>query len=133
MALYALCEITEPHIVRAYIKNDGNSSLPDGYLCVPAPDNNSEQIGKAWNGSAFVEYVPPPPNSVSAAQAKLALYNAGLLPDVEAAAAVYPPMQIFYANANEWHRVHPYVQGLAAELGLTDAQVDDLFRAAALL
>lgn len=75
------------------------------------------------------------PQAVGSAQAKTALFNAGLLAAVEAAidAAEYPPLRIYYASATEWQRHHAYLLGIQAEVGLTDAQVDDLFRAAAQL
>lgn len=73
------------------------------------------------------------PISVPASQAKLALYNAGLLDIVKTAAAAYVPMQIYLDNAPAWSEDHPYVRGMAAELGLTDQQVAELFDAAVLL
>lgn len=77
---------------------------------------------------------PPPPSQATAAQCRLALYDAGLLDDVEAMIAThpYPPVRIWFAHAQTWERGSPYVAAMAIELGLTEAQVDDLFRAAAL-
>lgn len=70
--------------------------------------------------------------SVTAAQAKIALYHAGLLNAVEAAVArhPYPPVRIWYTDAREWERGFSYVQALGLEMGLTDAQMDALFLAA---
>lgn len=74
------------------------------------------------------------PVQVSPAQAKLALYNAGLLDQVEGLVSAAPtPVRIFYESAGYWTRSNPYIAAIAAELGLTDQQVDDLFAAAALL
>lgn len=69
---------------------------------------------------------------VTAAQAKLALYNAGLYDMVLTAVSQigYEPIRIYFDNATEWHRNHPYLLGLAAELELTEEQVDALFEAA---
>ena len=67
------------------------------------------------------------PLSVTAAQAKLALYNADLLDAVKEAAAAYPPMQIFFDNVPTWSEDHPYVWGLAAQLGIPDEQITKLF------
>lgn len=77
---------------------------------------------------------PPVPHQVTTAQCRLALYDAGLLDDVEAMIAThpYPPVRIWFAHAQNWERNNPYVAAMAIELGLTEAQVDDLFRAAAL-
>lgn len=75
------------------------------------------------------------PVSVSKAQAQMALYNAGLLDQLEAVIAAHPyrPVRIWYESANEWLRSHPYVSMLAPELGITEEQIDALFVAAARL
>lgn len=78
----------------------------------------------------------PPPlmtPTVSSAQARLALYNAGLLDDLEAIIAAHPyrPVRIWYEGANMWERTNPYVSILGPELGLTEEQIDALFIAAA--
>lgn len=82
--------------------------------------------------AAFFPPVPlPVPEVVSMAKAQIALDTAGLLPGVDAAVAASPKaVQIAWAKATEIHRHSPTMLGLAAALGLTDAQVDDLFRAA---
>lgn len=90
----------------------------------------------AWGEpEAYAPPEVPQPTIVSASQAKIALYNAGLLEDVEAAVAVHPyePVRIWYEAANEWHRGHAYVQALGLELGLTDDVIDGLFVAANML
>jgi hypothetical protein len=75
------------------------------------------------------------PVLVSAAQAKIALSNAGLLDEVEAAISVHPyrAVRIWCADANQWERGHPYVQAIGAELGLAEQAIDDLFVAASRL
>lgn len=85
--------------------------------------------------AAYAPPVAPAPTVVSASQAKIALLDAGLLDGVEAVVAAHPyrPVRIWYADANEWHRGHAYVQALGAELGLTDQTIDRLFIAAASL
>lgn len=71
---------------------------------------------------------------VTPAQAKVALYNAGLLDEVDAAiASAYRPIQIYWESASVFELNHPYVQGIGALLGLSDAAMADLFTAAALL
>lgn len=78
---------------------------------------------------------PGPPTTVSMRQARLALLGAGLLPQVEAA---FDQMDepdksaatIEWEYATELRRDHPLVASLAAALGLTEQQVDDLFIAA---
>lgn len=71
---------------------------------------------------------------VSRFQARAALHNVGLLASVEAAVAAADPfVQIAWQDASEFRRGSPTIAALAAALGLTDVQLDDLFRAAALI
>jgi hypothetical protein len=86
--------------------------------------------------------VPPPDTAsdiearrsamkVSRMQARIALLQAGLLDDVEAAVAAGPrAMQIAWADASEFHRTSPTITALASALSLTDEAVDGLFAAA---
>jgi hypothetical protein len=68
---------------------------------------------------------------VSRMQARIALLQAGLLDDVEAAVAAGPrAMQIAWADASEFHRTSPTITALASALSLTDEAVDGLFAAA---
>jgi hypothetical protein len=80
-------------------------------------------------------YIPPPPEipfSVTPFQAKAAILQAGLLPAVEAAlAAASPIAQLAWSDAVAFTRDSPTINSLAAQLGLTSAQVDDLFTIAA--
>lgn len=69
---------------------------------------------------------------VSPFQAKTALEAAGLLTQVEAIIALADPTtQRAWDEAVEFKRASPTINGLSAQLGLTDEQVDDLFRTAA--
>lgn len=90
-------------------------------------------------------YVPPPPPSpppvpqaVTMRQARLALLGAGLLPMAEAAIAALPSPQkeaaeIEWEYAQEVQRNHGLVPAMAQALGMTEAQIDELFIAAAVL
>ena len=77
----------------------------------------------------------PVPKSISKAQGMMALYNAGLLDDVETVISShdYRPVRIWFDNANEWNRDNPYIQALGQELGMSAGFMDELFRSAALL
>ena len=67
----------------------------------------------------------------SRAQGQLALLQAGVLDALEAWVATQSrETQIEYAARGEWRRDWPLVATGAAALGLTDAQMDDLFRLA---
>lgn len=78
--------------------------------------------------------LPPVVYEVSRFQARAALFNAGLLPQVEAAVAAAPPLvQMAWADAITFRRDSPSIAALSATLGMTDAQIDELFSAAALI
>lgn len=81
------------------------------------------------------EYTPAPtpiPQSVTRAQAKLALNAAGLLSGAEAAIAnAGTEAQIYWADALVFERDHPLIASIGGALGLSEAQIDDLFRDAA--
>lgn len=84
------------------------------------------------------EYAPAVPVAVTARQARLALLAAGKLALVENALASIPGPQgdaarIEWEYALEIRRDSLVIGALAPMLGLTDAQVDDLFRAAEVL
>jgi len=71
---------------------------------------------------------------VSRFQAMAAIMDAGLLAGVNLALAGAGPLaQLAWAEATEFRRNSPTIAGLAAGLGLTDIQIDDLFRAAKLI
>ena len=74
------------------------------------------------------------PQIVSRFQARAALHLAGLLDDVEAlmTAQDTPALaKLAWADAQEFKRTSPTVLTMAAALGLTEQQLDDLFTAAA--
>ena len=77
----------------------------------------------------------PVPAKVSRMQAKQALLAAGLLATVDGAIASSgdAALQLYWAEASDFHRDHPALMAMTAALGMTPEQVDDLFRAAALI
>jgi hypothetical protein len=90
---------------------------------------------------ALPEYVPvvdPVPSAVTMRQARLAMLGAGLLNQVNTtidsmAGVAGDAARIEWEYANEVHRDSPLVVTLSTALGLTAAQLDDLFRQAATL
>lgn len=92
-------------------------------------------------GSVVVTpYVAPPPQptpvppEVSRFQARAALLQAGLLDDIEAYMAdpaTDPFVKLAWQDAQVFKRNSPTVLSLQPLLGLTDGQLDDLFRFAA--
>lgn len=76
----------------------------------------------------------PVPQVVSRAQLKLALYEIGLLDQVEAfASQAERPIQIMWAERTEFDRYHPLLKRMIAAFGMSDEQADDIFRLAATL
>ena len=70
----------------------------------------------------------PVPQVMTARQAKLVLLAAGLLDDVDAAVAgADRATQIEWEYAQEVSRTWPSLVAMATALGMTDAQLDDLF------
>lgn len=64
-------------------------------------------------------------------QAKAALLQAGLLPRVDTLMAAADPMaKLAWSEVVEFRRNSPTITALATAAGLTETQVDDLFRAA---
>lgn len=101
---------------------------------IPAPEDVS--IGHRWNGTSYsapTPELPPVPEMVSMRQARLAMLDAGILAQVDAAIG-----QSSEANKIEWEyatdlrRDHPLVAQLAPALSLSEDDVDNLFRSAAM-
>lgn len=120
-----------------------------------APDNTSETTTPGELRANFTGYVwqdlpyqaplpvlPPPPEvpqSVTRAQAKLALLQAGLLSSIQPAIDSIPDETTRVAAQIEWddrlsfERSSGALVSMATMLGMTDAQIDELFIAASQL
>ena len=73
------------------------------------------------------------PHAVSPYQARVALYAAGLLSQVEALMAdpeTPEPARIAWEYATVFERTSPFIASLAPALSLTEEQIDALFLAA---
>lgn len=104
-----------------------------------------DDVTTAWtyDGETFsAPVVVPPatviPRSVTMRQARLALLGAGLLPNVDDAVAAMTGVKgmaakIEWEYSSEVNRDKDLVQGLALALGLSEAQLDELFEQAAAL
>lgn len=104
------------------------------------PGQRPNWTGYAWVYLDFppVTHTPLAPQTVSMRQARLALLGAGLLTHVNDALAVMPGIEgeaarIEWEYATEVKRDSALVTGMTAALGLTEAQLDALFIAAAAL
>lgn len=98
---------------------------PDGQpvLTYDAAPQDTVADLERWRASA----------QISRFQARAALMQAGLLDQVEAAVAASddPLIALAWADTTVWPRTSPTIAALADTVGLTGAQIDDLFRAAA--
>lgn len=124
-----------------------SSTIPGRETDVAPPDAVEWPPGQRpnWTGHAWVYLDFPPvihtplaPQTVSMRQARLALLGAGLLTHVNDALAVMPGIEgeaarIEWEYATEVERDSALVTGMTAALGLTEAQLDALFIAAAAL
>lgn len=97
-----------------------------------------EGIGWCYDGQTFTPPTPPAPaptvpQSVSRAQGKAALIAAGLWPSVLAyVAAIADPTdkalaEVALNDTQEWRRDSLFLNSAASSLGLTSAQLDQLF------
>lgn len=124
-------------VANVALADDPEFAAAQGWLACP------DDVGPGWGYSAGT-FTPPAandngpvvPESVSRRQAKRALLDAGLLHLVDTAIAGMPSPQreraeIDWAEAVEFRRDSPLVAFLGASLGLTSAQIDALFIAAA--
>lgn len=79
-----------------------------------------------------VTSAPAVPQSVTRAQAKIAMHRAGILEAVKTAVAGDPEMQIWFDDAITWERKNPHIVALGeGALTLSEEQIDELFIAAA--
>lgn len=127
------------HTDFGFLDSDIHGDPPAGAVEISSQDHASLMAGQAEgrcivsvNGYPQLTEAPEPavvvPASVSRFQAKAALHQAGLLADAEAAIAAADYIaQIAWSDAAEWRRDSPTIAALAATLGLTDEQVDQLF------
>lgn len=102
-------------------------------------DEDKSQAVHGWrwfdNDTAAYLYFGMTPGSqlltISPLQVKLALNAAGLLDDVESfVAGSTRDTQIAWDNATEFNRSSPMLNQLAAAMGLSQDDLDDLFTAA---
>ena len=114
-------------------------------LAAPANTSLTEVEGELranWTGYEWVDLpykapvvdapFVPVPQSVTRRQFKLGLLAIDLLDDVETmiAASTDRALQINWSEALDFERNNPFVLQMSAALGKTEAEVDDLFRAA---
>jgi hypothetical protein len=129
---YSLVEVT--YLTQPDYEHATHSCLPDaepklvdgewfiGWTLTKFTDEELAAKVEQWRQSAVV----------TPFQGRMALADAELLSDVEAAvAAADAKTQVAWEYALEWKRLSPMIATLGAALNLTDAEIDDLFKAAA--
>ena len=113
----------------AYTGPDAHIDAPEGFT--------ADDMGRYIVQDGGI--VEPVPEVITPRQAKIALLQAGLLDDVEAAIAAIPDettrriAQVEWEYAQEVRRDWPLLVAVAGQMGLSDEQVDELFRAGARL
>jgi len=128
---------TTPHIYDYWIAADGQMGLVTDDS--PAPSGAALYAEPVWHDlpDALRETVPEPvPDSLSPYQLRMGLLAIDKLAAVPAAIAAMPDDQraaaeIAWEHAPHFPRDHSMLAGLAQAIGLTDKDVDDLFRQAA--
>ena len=91
-------------------------------------------VGDAYVNGTFTRQptIEPVPSEVTDLQARLALIAAGRLSAVDAAVAQSDEAtRAWYDRALTWRRDSPMIAALAPAVGLSEGQIDDLFRVAA--
>ena len=113
-----------------YVSRDGSGKV-SGIFANPQPGFAEEAL--ASDNAAVLAYLAPPvPASVTPYQARCALLNAGLLDGVNAAVtAAGGSMALAWEYATMIERSSSFIAAMQGGLGLSDAQVDALFVAAA--
>ena len=126
--------------MRAHVIDNGavvNTIVVDSLDALPGliSAESGGTIGDEWDGSTFTTppAIIPVPQSVTRFQARGALLLAGLLDDVETAMAARTDemAKLAWQYAQEFRRDSPTIAVMAAAIGITETQLDDLFMVAA--
>jgi hypothetical protein len=142
-------------LIYAYRQSDmcytGTVEVPDGTTAIPPfhdftapPEQDGFHAVMTWQGWTLVEGPTPPDpqpeidlqnwrfsTTCTPFQGRMALINANLMAQVEAIiadASTPQETKVAWEYAIEWRRMSPMIDSLAATLGLTAEQIDDLFK-----
>ena len=114
----------------AVINNDLviNAVISDSPLDESWVLSDSAKIGDSYIDNSFIS--PPPPPVIipmlTMRQARLALLDAGLLDEVEAAITT-PSDRIWWDYSTTVERNHPLVDAVLTALGKTETEIDQMF------
>ena len=130
----AFNELVEKVEERAPVKQGGTWLQAWAVVELYSPAEREQVLAKAEADRLEAEYQAKMSMTVTPRQAKLALLQAGLLDDIEAAIAQADrAVQIEWEYATEFKRTWPTLLAMQTALGLTDQQLDNLFTLAATL
>lgn len=124
--------------MKTYIDRGGSLAIDN--LSIPKDVKNRDYalaLAEVDAGEAEIVAASPTPDPVPSRvtrfQARAALLEAGLLDDATAAVEASGDAftKLAWAEASEWRRDSALVISMATAVGLTSAQIDDLFRTAA--
>lgn len=132
------------------IQESGDLLTPSNETIPKSSEFKSDFSGRVWQRARdevkagvaeitqHVNLDPGPPSVVTMRQARLALLDQGLLSNVDAAiASLAEPqksqVQIEWEYSQTVERERPFVVLLGSALGLSDAELDDLFMLAVTL
>ena len=125
--MYAIAPAGVIRLADGVLIHRGDQAWPD-YLAWLA----SGGVPEAMATTTPTEPADPIPLSVTRFQARAALYMAGLLDDAEAAIAeAHPLSRIAWEHANVYRRDSPTLISIGQQLGLSEADMDELFKTAA--
>lgn len=96
------------------------------WAVIPDPPSSDAR----WDGQQWVLPAPYVPQSITRFQGKAVLTQRGLLGQVEAAVAASPDpyVALAWAECLTFERNSAMVLGITQQLGLTPAEVDQMFR-----
>lgn len=125
---------------RFEVRRDSSNELPANCIEIDEAQYDGLLSGSlTYENESVVPYVAPPeqvyvPAVVSMRQARLALLQAGYLGAINSAMTVAPEAdRITWEYATEVSRSSALVGAMAAMLGLSDADLDNLFTVASTL
>ena len=125
--MYAIAPAGVIRLADGVLIRRGDPAWPD-YLAWLA----SGGVPEAMATTTPTEPADPIPLSVTRFQARAALQLAGLLDDAEAAIAeAHPLSRIAWEHAHVYRRDSPTLISIGQQLGLSEADIDELFKTAA--
>lgn len=125
--MYAIAHSGVIRLADGVLIHRGDPAWPD-YLAWLASGGVPEAIAT----TTPTEQADPIPLSVTRFQARAALQLAGLLDDAEAAIAeAHPLSRIAWEHAHVYRRDSPTLISIGQQLGLSEADMDELFKTAA--